>query len=375
MPPNIENALYSRGVPAWHGLGTVIDGLADRATIEEKVPELAAVVVSEPLESSGRPGFYENVRTDRDGKGRRLALKRRRVGVVQGPYRLYQPADLMDVAESLSLADSRLRYESAISLRGGSVVCLLARLDEARAILGDRIDPYLLLVNSYDGSYSPMMALTPLRVECQNLLTYAIRSARRIVRLAHGDDLKEHVAHVQEALGLTERYLAELDRTASGLHALKLPRATGRKSFLARLAPDPEPWVVDFATSRSLPSSTRETVWTMREQIGRIIDEAPDLANHRDTGWGALQAVTAWWDHALRSQTPEQRMELLALSTHPESLPQRALAVLTEMAADERTPRPGAWRPRVARPLRGDLLDPLSETKESAPSVEPALKR
>lgn len=77
--------------------------------------------------------------------------------------------------EAFSFTDSLLgegvRYETAGSLQRGKKVWLLARMPQDYIITGERISPYLVFSNIHDGSGAIKVALTPIRVVCNNTLT------------------------------------------------------------------------------------------------------------------------------------------------------------------------------------------------------------
>ena len=61
-------------------------------------------------------------------------------------------------------------YETSGSLQGGKKVWMLARLPRKNLIAGDQVAPYLVIFNSHDGSSGVKVAMTPIRVVCQNTL-------------------------------------------------------------------------------------------------------------------------------------------------------------------------------------------------------------
>ena len=56
---------------------------------------------------------------------------------------------------------------------------LLAKLPQRYIISGDEITPYLVFMNSYDGTGAIKAAMTPIRVVCQNTLNLALFTAKR----------------------------------------------------------------------------------------------------------------------------------------------------------------------------------------------------
>lgn len=335
MPPNIEAALYSRGVPAWHNLGVVIP---DQATVDDVfhyVPELAAQVEQRPIfAQSGGPaglrcdGWFANVRTRFDREGDRVLDDEAVVGIVKGRYTLYQTDEQFELIREL-VDQHQLDVESAGTLKGGAVTWLLVKLPEALRLLGDHMETYVLLVNSFDASYSLTWAMTNIRVECQNLLNLALRRARRVIRIRHTRSMEDRIAQVREALGLTFVYRDAVVPVAEGLARTKLT-ATSWERFMNELVPLP-PLKVSADTGFPEPSRARDNALELREHILAIRQAAPDLAEHRDNAWGALQAVSAYVSHAAPSKSAEARFERLAISDSP-TLVTRAQGILSAMA-------------------------------------------
>ena len=78
------------------------------------------------------------------------------------------------------LLGSDLHFETAGSLHGGRRVWVLAALPQHVQVGGDAIRPYVLLMNSHDGSTAVIAATTPVRVVCQNTLNPDVRIERVI---------------------------------------------------------------------------------------------------------------------------------------------------------------------------------------------------
>ena len=57
------------------------------------------------------------------------------------------------------------------SVQMGWKVWMLARMPQRYIIAGDEIAPYLVIMNSHDGSSGVKVAMAPIRVVCQNTLT------------------------------------------------------------------------------------------------------------------------------------------------------------------------------------------------------------
>lgn len=162
MPANVESMFYVRQAP-WHGLGKQVE---QALSSEEALKEagLDWTVVQRPIQTNNQmeiPGYKANIR-DTDN---------RVLGVVTDRYKIVQNHEAFAFTDEL--LGEGVRYETAGSIQNGKKVWLLARLPENYIISGESISPYLVFSNSHDGSGSIKVAMTPIRVVCQNTLNLA----------------------------------------------------------------------------------------------------------------------------------------------------------------------------------------------------------
>lgn len=318
MAHEMEN-MVGANVPAWHGLGSVIP--ADSGLTAEQVlryvPELRPEVRPEPLWYRGADGEFRqvdgwqaNVRSalnDDDAQ-----LPEAVVGVVSDSYEIAQTRAQFALLDELVKA-GELRYETAGSLAGGRRNWLLARMPGDVAILDDEVIPYVLVVNSFDGSYALTWALTPIRVVCQNTLSWAMQGVERsgrFIRLRHTSGVQQRMDEARRALGFSQSYL---DALAVKAEHYAVP--VDVEAFLARLVPmpkpDPKQDARDGGYQRKVMAASE-----LRTVIQSIHDTAPNLQDLRGTGWGALQAVIEYEDHNRPhrgERGAERRMERITL--------------------------------------------------------------
>ncbi len=168
MPANVETMFYTRETP-WHGLGTKVM----EAPGSKEALTLAGLdwnVLQEPVytvEGSAIEGYKANIR-DTD---------RKVLGVVTGRYKVVQNHEAFAFTDGL--LKEGVRYETAGSLQGGRRIWLLAHMPHDYIIAGERFDPYFLFSSTHDGSGAVKVALTPIRVVCQNTLNLALSTAKR----------------------------------------------------------------------------------------------------------------------------------------------------------------------------------------------------
>ena len=168
MSANVETMFSVRETP-WHGLGRIVmDAPASREALE--LADLDWQVESRNIYSGTGamiPGYRANVRSTDDAV----------LGVVSDRYRIVQNEEAFQFTDDL--LGEGVTYETAGSLQGGKKVWMLAKLPEKYIIAGDEVTPYLVFFNSHDGSSGVKVAMTPVRVVCQNTLNLALGTAKR----------------------------------------------------------------------------------------------------------------------------------------------------------------------------------------------------
>jgi phage/plasmid-like protein (TIGR03299 family) len=319
MPHEIDTttgqaAVFTTGQPPWHGLGVTIDhaatsaraiGLAgldwtvDQWPLQATHPTPPEAEADPQHDTAGVvlnvPGRVANVRTD----------TRAVLGVVGKGYRVFQNREAFDFFDAI-VGDKLAMYQTAGSLQGGRRVWMLARIPKQyHAGPEDPIQPYVLLVNSHDGSTSLRMIPTTVRVVCQNTLSLALGNAgrRQGLSIAHRASLDERVREARQKLGLVA---ARFDAFDQELHAMldKDLRAAEADAYFQQLLPPAEP------TPDAEPQRDRRL--KILEQFRANLDDPTNtLPGVRGTAWGAYNAVSQWADHqrTFRGRDDTQRAE------------------------------------------------------------------
>lgn len=176
MSANVESMFYVRQAP-WHGLGNRVEHAPNSEEALEKA-ELDWKVIQTSIRTEDQmeiPGYKANIRES----------DQRVLGVVTDRYRIVQNSEAFSWTDEL--LGEGVRYETAGSLQNGKKVWLLAKLPRIYNVTGDNVSPYLVFSNSHDGRGAIKVAMTPIRVVCQNTLNLALNNAHRSgLRLIRG---------------------------------------------------------------------------------------------------------------------------------------------------------------------------------------------
>ena len=277
MSANVESMFYVRETP-WHGLGTKVMEAPD----SEGALIAAGLnwnVVQEPIftgENEPIRGYKANIR-DSD---------RKVLGVVTDRYKVIQNHEAFAFTDEL--LGQGVRYETAGSLQDGKKVWLLAHMPHEYIISGERISPYLLFSNTHDGSGAIKVALTPIRVVCNNTLNLALSTAKRSWSMVHTGDIRSKMQEARDTLFMAERYMDELGKE---FEALRLKKLSDQKvmEYIEVLLP-----VEDGLTPQQIKNIER-----LREDMKIRYFDAPDL---QDTGKNAYRFINAVSDFATHAK-------------------------------------------------------------------------
>lgn len=276
MAANVETMFYTREKP-WHGLGVKVEN----APTSKEALIMAGLdwqVVQKPImteEGQIIDGYKVNIR-DMDQKV---------LGVVSNRYKVVQNEDAFAFTDAL--LGEGVTYETAGSLADGKRTWMLAVLPHKYIIAGDEITPYLVFMNSHDGSGAIKAAMTPIRVVCQNTLNLALSTAKRCWSTNHTGDISGKMEDARSTLQFANNYMVELGR---GIEQLQRIRVTDKQ-------------VLDyinefFPVSEDMSSQQRKNMQTLQEDMKIRYFDAPDLKHVGKNGYRFINAVSDFATHS-----------------------------------------------------------------------------
>ena len=276
MAANVETMFSVREKP-WHGLGAIVKE-APTSADAIRLAGLDWHVVQEPIYTNfNRPveGYRANVRS----------TDRKVLGVVSDRYKVVQNVEAFSFTDEL--LGKGVRYETAGSLQEGKKVWLLARLPREYIIAGDRISPYLVFSNTHDGSGAVRVAVTPVRVVCNNTLNLALRTAKRGWSMIHTGDIRGKIQEAEDALFMAEKYMDSLGKEIERLRRKKISDRQVRE-YIELLIP----------AEKGTTEMQMKNINKLREDIGRRYFDAPDLKEVGNNAYRFINAVSDFATHA-----------------------------------------------------------------------------
>ncbi len=275
MPALVES-MFSTRVTPWHGLGKIV---AEAPTSEDAI-HLAGLdwdVVQQKIyleDGTEIKDAYANVRSS-DNKP---------LGIVGNRYQIVQNIEAFSFTDSL--LGEGVKYETAGSLKDGKTIWLLAKLPDKYEILGDKVDPYIVFTNTHDGTGSVKVAMTPVRVVCNNTLNMALHSATRTWTTRHTGDINKKLTDAQNTLQLAQNYMNETKVLFEKLNTVKM-----NDILLHRTVNNLVPIVPEMSARQE------ENAKTIRADIITRYNDAPDLVDRDKTGARFIQAVADSTSH------------------------------------------------------------------------------
>jgi phage/plasmid-like protein (TIGR03299 family) len=282
---NGETAFASLREPAWHGLGTVFTEEVSTAKML-KLAHLDKWNVR--LEDVEIPNGFESDKTYsfvvRDNPF--LADQKDVLGVVGERYVPLQNEDLFEFGDLM--LDGGGRWETAGSIKNGRQVFGSLALERETILdpngVSDKVNTYLLINTSHDGSVAIQASITPVRVVCANTLNLALgrgnRGVKQSFKIRHTQTASGKVQQAREALGLANKYMDEFDKLANEMISKEITKAKFDEILLAAY-PKPE---------KDAKGSFKK--WETKLEL--LEDIYTGEFNHMiaGTAWGAFNAMT-----------------------------------------------------------------------------------
>lgn len=274
--------------PAWHGLGTVFTEevstkkMLELASLNDWNVRLEEVAIPEGFSSDKTYNYV--ARTNPFDKTQTDIL-----GVVGERYRILQNEELFDFGDAL--LDGGGRWETAGSIKGGRQVFGSLALERETVLdptgVSDKVNTYLLVNTSHDGSIAIQASVTPVRVVCANTLNFALgtgvgrnRSTKQSYKIRHTQTAQGKIQAAREALGLANAYMDQFDILAKEM----IQQTVTQDKFMEIVK-----------TAYPLPEADKKgavSKWTTK--IDTIEEIYNGDTNHMiaGTAWGVVNALT-----------------------------------------------------------------------------------
>jgi len=286
MSHMVETMAYSGEVP-WHGLGKRVhnDLTPDQMLVEAGL-DWTVVEVDSFVE-------YEGDRLPTGKKALVRSSDKRVLTNVGENWHPLQNSEAFEFFQEFVMAGD-MEMHTAGSLDDGRMVWALAKVKDSFTIgKSDTVESYLLLTNPHRYGKSIEARFTPIRVVCNNTLTYALsKQSEQMARVGHRS--KFDASLVKETLGIASEMMQDYKELATVLSSKRYKRTTVEE-FFSRVFP---------STSNKRGADLSRNAQTALD----ILETQPGGDLNPGTWWQAANAVTYLADHEL-GNSQETRLQ------------------------------------------------------------------
>jgi phage/plasmid-like protein (TIGR03299 family) len=285
---NGKGQMFSgEGLTPWHGLGTVIEGLA---TAEDAL-QLAGLDWEVEKRQLFQPVGDQFIPV-KDRFSTTRVTDNKSLGIVSADYHVYQNKESFHFLNNLTdTGHGDAVFSTAGSLFGGSRTFLTLKIGNTFTVCGDDAhDLYLMATNSHDGSQAFTVSVTPIRAVCNNTVTLGLKEAKTKWTIRHKISLEGQVQNARDILKMSLAYEDAFQKMVEEMIEIEVTKDKFHK-------------IVD----KILPASPRQHDKQVEELMDVWENEPTVSMGDRDfNAWEAFNALTYWTDHK-EYRTPESR--------------------------------------------------------------------
>lgn len=278
----VETMAYAGQTP-WHGLGVHVE---DNLTVEQMI-EAAGLgwgVIKTPM-------YY-----DLDGintNSGKFALLRdsdnKFLDTVSDTWEPCQNVDAFSIFEEFVDA-GELEMHTAGSLKDGQIVWGLAKMKEKFVLFNDDVtEQYLLLVNPHRFGQGIHVRSTPIRVVCNNTLSFSLGQHSEI-KSSQNHRQSFNVEAMKEAIGIAKQKFVTYKEAAEFLSTKKFNNVVNLQEYFATVFP---------GYSAKKDDTTTIKLSRAAERALEVVETQPGANFGKGTWWQAFNAVTYLADHEL----------------------------------------------------------------------------
>lgn len=250
-----------------------------------KTAKLDWKVELEPMYRKNKSGKYDEIED-------RFAVVRKDTDVMLGNVgSVFQPLQNVDAFDFMDqlVGKGSAAYHVALEIKGGREVLLVAKMPSFKLLGSDPHDLYTILRNGHTGGRAVQEILTPVRINCTNMMPCAIRAAKHRFAIVHNQSMQAKIAEAAATLNRVQTYVDAFKAFGEAMAKVKLTEAKARV-YLDEVLPD-RPKIAEF-----------------KDNVILTMKESPSIEGHRTDGWGLLNAVTEYMEHGRRDRGREGRL-------------------------------------------------------------------
>lgn len=297
MAHEVQTMAYSGNLP-WHNLGNQlspnqpIEVWQHEAGMNWQIREAPVL-----FNANQDEGSLLNLRSNPDTKVLYRSDSLEPLSVVSKRYQTVQPKEVLEFYRDL-VAVGDFELETAGVLKGGRKLWALAKTGQSTMLKGgDKVNAYLLLATSCDGSLATTAQFTSIRVVCNNTLQLAVADNKGSVKVPHSTKFDPILVKRELGLGLSawDRFNESIKQLAE--------RKVNRfevMNYLVEVLGDPSLPLNEQPNQKAI-----QNVYSLFSGAGK----GADMVSANGTAWGLLNGITEHVDSHRRAMSQDHRLD------------------------------------------------------------------
>ncbi|CAK0763074.1 DUF932 domain-containing protein [Gammaproteobacteria bacterium] len=288
----------SNAQKAWHDLGQVVDGAMTAeeaiklANLDYTVEKADVFMKTQDDTNVIVDGHYSTYRTDTN----------QYLGMVKSRYEVVQNKDAFSFFDSI-IDSGEAIFETAGALGNGERIFLSAKLPDDFTIGTEKIEKYIMLTNSHNGTSSVVAGLTNVRVVCNNTLQAALNGLENKVSISHIIGAKDKIKEAYKVMGIASKYNLEIEQMFNQMLDVKMSEGDLATYFTKVLKPD---YIsIDGLTQKEMSMRLQNAV----DMTLVFAYNHPTQKTIETTGtlWGAYNAISGVYNYGKNYKNSEDK--------------------------------------------------------------------
>ena len=237
-------------------------------------------------------------------------------GTVTDGYEIVQNVESLDMIFSIikgsDLSDKKdIVIETAGALKKGETIFVTARMPSYMIDTKtgkDLVDKYIVFTTSHNKSEKLTALITDIRVVCNNTLSMAMRTPRKI-SLRHTKNIRERFDEFSTLLGVSKQYSMEVKLTLESFTNIQITAETVREYVYDLIIPSAKRELVRGKTD--LAKIDKELIsQRLKNKVSEVIDyidRGPGQQVERGSAYWLYNGVTAYYSNGIDYKDKENR--------------------------------------------------------------------
>jgi phage/plasmid-like protein (TIGR03299 family) len=222
--------------------------------------------------------------------------------MVRSRYQIVQNKDAFGFFDAI-IDNGEAIFETAGVLGNGERIFLCAKLPEDFLVGGEKIEKYIMLTNSHDGTSSIIAGLTNVRIVCNNTLQASLKGLENKVSINHIGNAKDKLKEASRVMGIASKYSSEVGEIFNRMVDHKMNEEQYRTFFEGIFKSDYKKVEDEKEASTRLKNMVETTT-----QFA-LTHATQTTAETNGTLWGAYNSISGYYNYLKEFDNNEDKFK------------------------------------------------------------------